>query len=250
MSEVELSRPDEAALDDYRASTTAAYAQLVQLELWRMRREMFGDPGVVKLTIGAGQPAEQTILGNQQDPYNGVAIWNPTSATLSVGFQAGAGILAPLTVVPFSWARLPARYTNLSIALLSPADQQTAIATPLTVQRLRIPPSPAAGPLPPAAGGPLVSLPAGSAAVQAGAALDNGAPKANHSLLVIPAGTPTAGTVALQVSHDAANWATAATGAVGAAPTAIVYTGAFRYARAVITVAVTATTISALVGSA
>jgi hypothetical protein len=151
MAELELEHPEQAdAPLDHTAELLAdaplAQAELVFLELWRIRREMFADPGAVKVNVGQGNPAEQTVQGNRQDPYNGVVIYNPTPATLSIGFEAGTGYLAPATVPPFAWASFPERYTNLSIALLNPLDQQQAIANPVTVLRTRIPPAAGAGP--------------------------------------------------------------------------------------------------------
>lgn len=144
MSEAELELPTD--LETFHGDTLLMHAKLLELELYRIRREMFADPGARKLTIGAGQPTEQSIRGNQQDPYNGVVILNPTPATISIGFQVGAGYLAPAVVPPFSWVAFPERYVNLSFALLNPADQQLTITDPVTVLRTRIPPDPGAGP--------------------------------------------------------------------------------------------------------
>lgn len=131
-----------------QVDTLEAQRQLIYLELYEARRRIFADPGLIRVTLGVnGQvDPEHTIRGDQRDPYNGVAILNPTSATLSVGFQAGTGYLAPLTVPPFSFVIAPERYTNLSLALLKPSDAAQTYTSPVTVLRLRVPPQPSAGP--------------------------------------------------------------------------------------------------------
>lgn len=134
--------PDEA---QFRADTLLMHSELVELELYKIRRELFADPQVDSLAIGAGNPAEQSLRGHQADPYNGLAIFNPTQATLAIGFQVGAGYLAPYEVPPYTWMSIPARFVNLSIYLPVTADQQAAIPLRVTVVRLRVPPPPAAG---------------------------------------------------------------------------------------------------------
>lgn len=242
--------PDE---QQFRADTLLMHAELTELELYAIRRWLFQDPSAVKVNVGAGNPAEQTIRGYQRDPFNGVIVYNPTPATLALGFQAGLGLLAPATVPPFSFATFPERYVNLSVAVLNPADQALAIALPVTLLRTKIPPPPAAGAFGlPVPGQPLTSLPAGSAAAGAGAVLDNGIPRSTHSLIVTAAGAPTAGAVSLQVSNDGVNWATVATtAAINAAGSYSANVGNFpaRYVRAAVTTAITGGTVLATVAS-
>lgn len=239
MAELELETmgADEIPADDL-AELSLMQAELLELSLWRLRREMMSDPGLVPIRVGAGQAAEQTVPGNQRDPYNGLTVYNPGPASLSVGFQSGAGLLAPATVPPFSWVSFPERFVNVSVALLNPQDAQTATYT-VSLLRLRIPPAPNAGPI--GAPQPLASLPAGSFNVGAGAVLDLGTPRPNHSVIVNATGVLTGGAVTLQVSHDAASWASpAATAAINAAGvySANVAGFAARYVRAAITTAI------------
>lgn len=179
---------------DRLEDTIEAQRELVYIELAYRRRQLLADPGLVRLIIGAGRDAlnEHTLRGDPRDPYNGVAIFNPTSATLSVGFQAGTGLLAPTTVPPFSFICLPERYVNLSVALLNPADQQQTYASPVTVLRLRVPPHPDAGPYGnPATEGPaLAAANPGSAALigAAGAASVVAANPARRELTIVNAG--------------------------------------------------------------
>jgi hypothetical protein len=130
------------------ADTAAAQRELIYYELWRLRREMLTDPGLEKVTIGQGGAAnpEHTIRGDPRDPYNGVTIFNPTAATISIGFQAGLAYLAPIVVPPFTWLAAPQRYTNLSIAVLNPQDAAQTYTLPVTAVRTRVPPMPGAGP--------------------------------------------------------------------------------------------------------
>lgn len=260
MAELELENPQQAdapvdGLASMLADAPFMQAELVALELWRLRREMFADPGAVKINIGAGQPQEQTIQGNRQDPYNGVVIYNPTPATLSIGFEAGTALLAPVTVPPFTAASFPERFANLSVALLTPGDQQTAIATPVTILRTRIPPAPFAAPFggnsPPAQ--PLQSI-TNAAAVGMGAIRDNGYPRATHSLIAVASGAVTAGQIALMLSHDGVNfWNATNTGAItGPGVWVAPYNANFpaRYTAAMITTAIVGGTVSATVASA
>ena len=251
-----MSDPAEMAVVDpdetqFRSDTLLMHAELVELELYKIRRELFQDPGAVKINIGSGNPAEQTIRGYQKDPYNGLIVYNPTPATLSIGFQAGTGVLAPATVPPFTFVTFPERYVNLSVAVTNPADQAQTIALPVTLLRTKITPPPAAGPYTsPAPPQPLTSI-TNASATGLGQILDLGYPRANHSLIVFGTAGVNAGAVALALSHDGSNFAQAATlnaaagarnGNVGAWPA--------RYVAAWITTAIGGGTITATVASA
>jgi hypothetical protein len=236
--------------EEFAGVVSLMQAELVELELWRIRRQMFADPAVSKINVGAGQLTEQTLTGNRQDPYNGVAIFNPTPATLSVGFESGLAWLAPLMLPPYSYAKFPERFTNLSIATLIPADQQQAIAAPVTVMRLRVPPEPAAGAYGNAE--PIASLVAQSTN-QAGATLDNGAARASHTLQVVAGAGVSAGAVQLQASLDGVNFVNLGAAVATAAPGVFSLSSAgtpFRYVRAAITTPITGGTITATVASA
>lgn len=57
-----------------------------------------------------------------------------------------------------------------------------------------------------------VSVPAGATATGAGGALDNGASKYNHTMIItVSNATFTSGTVTLQISQDNVNWFSVAT---------------------------------------
>lgn len=243
--------PDE---QQFRADTLLMHSELVELSLLKIRRELFENGALNKINVGAGNPAEQTLRGYQKDPYNGLVVYNPTPVTLAVGFQAGLGVLAPITVPAFTWATFTERYVNLSVAVLNPGDQAQAIAAPVTLIRTKIPPPPGAGPYTsPAPPQPLTSLPAGSTALGGGVALDNGYPRNNHSLIVVSSAGVAAGAVQLAGSHDGQNYGligtainTNAGGVVGASSA----TGPFRYVRAQITTAIAGGSITASVASA
>lgn len=241
--------PDET---QFRADTLLMHSELVELELYAIRRKWFSDPDATKIHIGAGNPAEQTIRGYQRDPFNGVVIYNPTPATLAVGFQAGLGVLAPATVPPFSFATFPERFVNLSIALLNPADAQAQIAKPVTILRLRYPPVAAAGPFTsPVPPQPLASLTA-AAAIAPGQALDNGYPRANHSLIVVTSAGVTGGVVQLQGSHDGQNYANLGAGITTNAASSVFQLAAqaaMRYLRAAISTAIIGGTVNATIAS-
>jgi hypothetical protein len=255
---LELDSPEPETLtptdarDDMLAGAQLAQAELVMLELWRIRREMLSDPGAVKVNVGKGYPAEQSVTGNRQDPFNGVVIYNPTPATLAVGFEVGMGILAPATVPPFSWASFPERYTNLSIALPNMLDLSQTIATPVTILRTRIPPVAGAGSY--GASVPqqgLVSIAGAAPAVNAvNGILDNGFPRSNHSLYVVGSGV-TGGVVSLEGSPDGQSWVSlAATGALGAAPAVVAAANTpTRYLAAIVTTAITGGTVTATLAS-
>jgi hypothetical protein len=137
-------------LDPIAEDLTAQEAarQLVLVELWYRRRQLLSDPALVSVSLGVDGEltGEHTIRGNQLDPYNGLAIFNPTAATVAVGFEAGAAQLQPLTVPPFSYVTVPERFSNLSLALPNAADALQTYSSRLTVLRLRVPPFPSAGP--------------------------------------------------------------------------------------------------------
>jgi hypothetical protein len=69
-----------------------------------------------------------------------------------------------------------------------------------------------------------------------GTAVDFGAARQNISLVIFTTGSPTGGTVTLQVSHDGTNWFASTTTATVSANLAsgTLQNGAWRYARAVL----------------
>lgn len=132
---------------------------LVELETYALRRWMFAAPASVSFTWRQGDKPEQTIGGNQEDPFNGVVVLNPSPYPIGLGFEAGAAQYSPLYVVPpGSFLAVPFRYVNLSVALQAPGlllgalDASQPNVT-IVAARLRIPPlGIQAGPL-----GPLLS---------------------------------------------------------------------------------------------
>lgn len=134
-------------------------AQLVDLETHVLRRWMLAAPASVQFTWRQGDKPEQTRDGNQQDPFNGVVVLNPSPYPIGLAFEAGAAQYNPLYVVPpGSFLAVPFRFINLSVALQAPGlllgalDASQPNVT-IVAARLRVPPlGIQAGPL-----GPLVS---------------------------------------------------------------------------------------------
>ena len=247
MSETQLAHPE----DDARADLALAHADLLELERWRLWREMLSDPRLTPLQVGSGQPNEQTIQGNQQDPFNGLVVLNPTPVTLSLGFQSGMGVAAQAIVPPWTWVALPERHVNLSVATIN-QDQNAIAPNRVTILQTLVPPDPGAGTYGLNGGGTLQSL-AGQSAAGAGLVLDNGAPRANQSLIVQTSAGVTAGSVRMEFSNDGtvffpsgSSIATAAANTVYAL--AQVFTA--RFVRATIATAITGGTINAWIASA
>lgn len=91
-------------------------------------------------------------------------------------------------------------------------------------------------------------------AVANGLALDNGASKANHSLVVVTGAGVSAGVVTLQGSNDGSNWFSTASTVTTNAANATFAVGLaafpFQWVRAAITTIITGGTITAIVASA
>jgi len=143
-----------------------ATAEVLQLEDYLLRRLLLESPRVVPVTFGQSgvNNAEQTIAGDQRDPFNGVAILNPTPAIVYVGFQAGGAVGSSVVVLPGSYLVLPRRYANLSLAV-GATDNAGAIALTVTAICLRVPPSVDGGPLGAALSNPQNALNAGTSVV-------------------------------------------------------------------------------------
>jgi len=97
---------------------------------------------------------------------------------------------------------------------------------------------------------PITSLPASTSAAGAGTVLDGGAAHTNHCMVVTTGSVAsTAGTVILEGSHDNTNWVQLGTFSPTAAntSTAVSATGAYRYIRSRVTVALSGGTIQTTV---
>jgi hypothetical protein len=156
-----MSDVEELAVTPVDPDTLQRQRDLIDLERWALRRWLAYSPSAARVDWrvsdpeygGAASPAERTTEGNDQDPFHGVAIFNPTPWPIGVGFQAGAPARPILTVPAASWLCVPQRFTNLSVRLFAPTatgglDATTAPAASASVLRLRMPPlGVTAGPL-------------------------------------------------------------------------------------------------------
>lgn len=245
--------PEQTLDPDRPAEVPFGYPELVSLELERLRRELLREPALVSYQFGPNFPNEHTERGYQRDPYMGVVIYNPTPATILVGFQVGQaqGALAPAIVPPWSFASFPQRFVNLSLGV-SASDGQIPNMAPVTALRCYSKPPPQVGSMAPGAPPqPLTSFTAQVANGTNGQILDNGFPRANHSLIVVTSAGVTGGVVQLQVSNDGVNFANGvATSALSASNVVQKnLTGPFRWIRAAITTAVAGGTATAIVSS-
>jgi hypothetical protein len=118
----------------------AVQRDVLELNGLDLRRRYIHQPDRDRLVFGAGEPAEQTLIGNEEHPFYGVTVLNPTAKTVFLGFQAGQAQGSPLFVPAGTGLTWPARYTQLSVAV-SPADAAAAQAS-VTVLRLQYPPEP------------------------------------------------------------------------------------------------------------
>jgi hypothetical protein len=118
-----------------------AQREVLDLEGYALRRWLFDPPGSYVVRLAANGRYEETIPGDERDPWGGAVILNPSGAAVGVGFAAGGATGAPLFVVPAgSYLAVPVRFVNISIGLV---DQATDLAGPearIVVSRLRIPP--------------------------------------------------------------------------------------------------------------
>lgn len=243
--------PDEV---DYPRDLLHRQGSLIDLELYKLHRELFRDPALFKVNFGPGQPNEHTERGYQRDPYNGVIIYNPTPATILVGFQAGMGqgVLAPAVVPPWCYASFPERFTNLSLGV-SNADGQLPNMAPVTAMRCYATPEPAAGPMVSTnALQPLASLAAASSG--AGLVLDHLWPRTAHTVICVTSASVTAGTVVLQGSHDGVNFANTAASCNCSSGNAVISGNvvgqAYRFTRAFVTAAIVGGTVNATIAGA
>lgn len=118
----------EQMLAEQRALTQLGLQDLVAR--WRQQ------PDRQFLSVGEGQPPEQTIKGFPEDNFRGVAVVNTTSHAIALGFEAGGGVGSPLVVPAHSFLVWPVVFTNLSIASDTTKPTET-----LVVLRLRYPPA-------------------------------------------------------------------------------------------------------------
>lgn len=94
----------------------------------------------------------------------------------------------------------------------------------------------------------------GVSAIGAGSVLDNGSPRANHTLQVVTSAGVSAGVVALQGSNDGQNWftttASITTNAASSVFAAFLTGMPFQYVRANVSTGITGGTVSAVIASA
>lgn len=115
-----------------------AQREVIDLTALQLRRRYIDQPVRSVLSFGAGEPAEQTLIGNDEHPFYGVTVFNNSPKTVFVGFQAGAAQGSGLSCPPYSMLNWPARYVQLSLGV-GVADAAGAQAQ-VTVLRLQAPP--------------------------------------------------------------------------------------------------------------
>jgi hypothetical protein len=135
---------EEQALRRVHAELLEAQGDALELERYLLRRLFFSEPATRRLTFGAGNDSRQLVEGDQQDPFAGVAVHNPTPLTLFLGFEAGGADLKQTTIPPYSWVALPRRYQNVELAVAG--LDAAGPAYNVMVTRLWVPPTPGAGP--------------------------------------------------------------------------------------------------------
>jgi hypothetical protein len=119
------------------AELLAEREEIFDLSLLDLRRRYIDQPVSSLIPFGEGV-AQDTLRGNQEHPFYGVAILNPSPKTVYIGFAAGAAQGSPLFCPPGSALVWPGKYTELSLAV-NAADANGPQAT-ITVLRLQYPP--------------------------------------------------------------------------------------------------------------
>lgn len=122
------------------ADQLQAQRDVLELENYGLRRWLYNAPGSQVVRLGAGGRVEETLPGDERDPWIGVAILNPSSVPIGVGFAAGGAIGTPLFTIPAgSYLTVPVRFVNVSVALVNASDALGPEAR-IVVCRLRVPP--------------------------------------------------------------------------------------------------------------
>lgn len=113
--------------------------ELFQLSSIELRRRYIDQPALDRITFGAGEQAQQTLLGNQKHLFYGVAVFNPTGKPIYVGFSAGTSQGSPTVCLPGELLVWPAKFSEVSLAV-SASDAAGPLET-VTVLRLQAPPA-------------------------------------------------------------------------------------------------------------
>jgi hypothetical protein len=109
------------------------------LEELLLRNWADGVPDSKQLIFGGGAQPEQTLIGDQGVQYRAAAIFNYSSAPVTVGFASGAGLFTAFTVEPGTGMVLPQTYRDLSLSVSNQINQGPTL-TPITVLRLFVAP--------------------------------------------------------------------------------------------------------------
>lgn len=110
--------------------------ELSELEL---QRRWVSQPARSRHAFGLGQQADQTVMGNDAEPFRGVALLNPTPMTINVGFNAGSSIGSSLFCPPYSMLVWPAQFVNVSLGVN--ASDAASTEGEVTLLRLQQPPT-------------------------------------------------------------------------------------------------------------
>lgn len=135
----------------------------IELDLMEKRHRWLLTPRSQTVVFGEGHEAEQTFRGNEQLPFRGVAIMNPTARAVHVAFGPGGAASSALVCPPYSALIWPATYSVLSLAVASSA----AAGAPEAIEVLELfdpPPLPSTAPYgaPALASSPELLIAAGS----------------------------------------------------------------------------------------
>jgi hypothetical protein len=120
------------------AQLLADQQRLTELQAFDLQQRYFAQPVLDRLTFGTGNPADQTLRGDQRDRFKGVTILNPSAKVIFIGFGAGSAAGSPLHCPANSGIVWPAVFSELSLSV-SNADSQAA-ASDVAVLRLWVPP--------------------------------------------------------------------------------------------------------------
>jgi hypothetical protein len=116
-----------------------AQRELLELETYALRRWMMEPPDSRRVFLGLGV-GEQTLDGDERDPFSGVAVINTSNVPVAIGFAPGGAVGAGLFQVPAgSFLVLPVRFVHLSVGVVNAADAAGAQFW-VTAARLRVPP--------------------------------------------------------------------------------------------------------------
>jgi hypothetical protein len=129
--------PQQPTSEHDLAQMLAEQRALTQLGLLDLHTRLREQPDLHPLTFGPGLPNEQTVRGFPENIFRGVAIYNSTSRSFRIGFNASAALGSTIKVEPGSLLVWPANYQNLNVL----SETMEGPLEILGVLRLRYPPA-------------------------------------------------------------------------------------------------------------